>query len=62
MKRVIGITLVLLGWSALPLHGQQVNYDEAKVPAYTLPDPLKFENGSSVADAAAWPQRRAEIL
>lgn len=62
MKRVIGTTLVLLGWSALPLHGQQVNYDEAKVPAYTLPDPLKFENGSSVADAAAWPQRRAEIL
>ncbi len=39
-----------------------INYDEAKVPHYELPDPLIFEDGSPVADANAWPARRAEIL
>jgi hypothetical protein len=35
-----------------------VNYDESKVPQYTLPDPL-----ARVADAAAWrAKRRPEIL
>jgi len=28
-----------------------VNYDEAKVGTYTLPDPLKLNNGKSVRDA-----------
>jgi len=37
--------------------------DEAKVPAYTLPDPLVLANGQRVTDAAAWrKQRRPEIL
>ena len=38
------------------------NYDEAKVPAYTLPDPLRFADGSPVADAAAWRERRRPEL
>ena len=38
------------------------NYDESKMPAYTLPDPLVFESGKAVAAAADWPRRRAEIL
>lgn len=38
------------------------NYDEDKVPAYTLPDPLVFEDGQPVASPAEWPRRRAEIL
>ncbi len=38
------------------------NYDEDKVPDYTLPDPLIFEDGTKVEDAASWQQRRAEIL
>jgi len=39
------------------------NYDEAKVPAYTLPDPLRLANGETVKDAAAWSRRRRpEIL
>jgi hypothetical protein len=41
----------------------QPNYDEDKVPPYTLPDPLLLANGQRVADAATWRNvRRAEIL
>ena len=37
--------------------------DEAKVPPYTLPDPLRFEDGRPVADARAWTSaRRPELL
>ena len=39
------------------------NYDEAKVPQYTLPDPLIFSDGSKVKTAADWKnRRRAEVL
>ena len=37
-------------------------YDEAKVPAYTLPDPLVMADGTRVTDPSKWPARRAEIL
>lgn len=41
----------------------EVNYDEAKVPAYSLPDPLTLGNGERVRDAATWNlRRRPEIL
>lgn len=40
-----------------------VNYDEARVPRYDLPDPLCLENGEPVRDAQTWQdQRRPEIL
>jgi hypothetical protein len=39
-----------------------VNYDEAKVPAYRLPDPLVAADGSAVRDVAAWRKRRLELL
>lgn len=41
---------------------EPVIYDEAKVPSYTLPDPLRFENGEPVKTSADWPKRRAELL
>lgn len=41
----------------------EVNYDEAKVGSYTLPEPLVLKNGKKVKDAATWlKQRRPEIL
>ncbi|MEY2877914.1 MAG: hypothetical protein RLZZ15_294 [Verrucomicrobiota bacterium] len=43
--------------------GIPVNYTEAKTGAYTLPDPLTFADGSPVADARAWREkRRPELL
>jgi predicted O-methyltransferase YrrM len=40
-----------------------INYDEAKVPAYTLPDPLVAADGRKIADAEAWRSvRRPEVL
>lgn len=38
------------------------NYDEAKVPAYTMLDPLRDTRGFEVTRRAQWPKRREEIL
>ncbi len=39
------------------------NYDEAKIPKFTLPDPLVTESGQQVTDAATWNKvRRPELL
>jgi len=39
------------------------NYDESKMPAYTLPDPLVCADGSPVKTAADWKgKRRPELL
>ncbi len=43
--------------------GIHVNYDELKVGTYTLPDPLKLDNGKVVKDAKTWTtKRRPEIV
>ncbi len=58
--------LILL--SALPVFAAQkvdipINYDEAKVPKYVLPDPLVAQDGTRVTDVATWrAKRRPELL
>jgi len=43
--------------------GHVSNYDETKVPPYTLPDPLVLANGTPVRDGETWRRvRRPEIL
>jgi hypothetical protein len=43
--------------------GHISNYDESKVPPYTLPDPLVMASGVRVTSAAMWKrQRRPELL
>ena len=40
-----------------------LNYDESKVPDYTLPDPLVLNNGKKVTTVKQWEkQRRPELL
>jgi len=38
------------------------NYEESLVPAYTLPDPLVFADGTPVKSPADWAKRREELL
>ena len=41
----------------------EANYDESKIPDYTLPDPLTMTDGSKVNDAETWiEKRRPEIF
>src|SRR5687768_11047799 len=43
--------------------GIAVNYTEAKVGQYTLPDPLTLASGEMIRDARSWHERRRpEIL
>jgi (4-O-methyl)-D-glucuronate---lignin esterase len=57
------IYLMLIAASAALAQQQGVNYDESKVPAYTLPDPLVMANGQRVTSARMWmEQRRPELL
>ncbi len=42
--------------------GQEVNYDEAAIPPYDLPELLRFADGAAVRSATNWPLRREEIL
>ena len=43
--------------------GHISNYDEKKVPPYTLPDPLVFADGTPVRTARDWTtRRRAEVI
>ena len=58
------------GWKASPelvakltKSRSETNYDEQKVPEYTLPDPLVMSDGTKVSDARAWrDERRPEVL
>ena len=59
---VVGMFLLLAVGVSLGQE-QNANYDEAKVSAYTLPDPLVMANGQRVASAGMWTaRRRPELL
>ena len=51
------------GGAAAVAQPNGTNQDEAKVPAYTLPDPLVLSSGERVRDAGTWRAgSRGEIL
>ena len=58
-----GLTLLSDAAQPPPAQRPAPNYDESKVPQYTLPDPLELRNGDPVRDAATWfRRRRPEVL
>lgn len=62
MKQIISVLIILLainyGWAQ-----EAINYDESKVPQYTLPDVLTCNNGKKVTSAKRWEKkRRPELL
>lgn len=60
---LIGVSLLVIDVGEAFAQERQVNYDESKVPAYTLPDSLVLSDGMPVGDADAWNERRRpEIL
>jgi hypothetical protein len=65
-SRLIPIVLASCLLAAVPLPGQHIpgyNYDETKIPPYTILDPLKFNDGAPVTTTAEWwQQRRPQIL
>jgi (4-O-methyl)-D-glucuronate---lignin esterase len=63
--RTSPLPFVALALAATPALAQEAgaNEDESKVPAYTLPDPLRLLEGGAVTNAADWRERRRpEIL
>ncbi|HEV8543644.1 MAG TPA: acetylxylan esterase [Verrucomicrobiae bacterium] len=59
---VTGLAVISLLMTDSEAQPKNANYDESKAGDYTLPDPLKFENGEPVKNAKQWPKRRAEIF
>lgn len=66
MRKIIGYSLALaafLGFSVAAIAQTEINYDESKVPEYTLPDPLLTESGKVVRNKRQWEKtRRTEIF
>ena len=55
--------VLLCGVKDAEAQSKGFNYDEAKVPKYTLPDPLVMPSGTKVTDADTWRmKRRPELL
>lgn len=61
MKRIFVIFLLLPIVFSLPAQKYVANFDNSKVPAYNLPDPLIFNDGIKVKTKEEWEKRRNEI-
>ena len=63
MKQFILFIALLLSANISFAQEIVINYDESKIPVFTLPDPLVFNDGEKVTTVKQWEnQRRAELL
>lgn len=61
-RHVAALTLAAAA-ACLPALSQEAIYDEARIPAYTLPDALTMADGRKVASAGEWrAERRPELV
>ena len=60
--RIAAICAALLASVASAASPRTHNYDESKVPPFTLPDILTFSDGTKLKSPDEWPRRRREIL
>ena len=57
------LILMLAFFFLTPIMAQEANYDETKVPAFKLPDPLLCADGKHVDNIKEWERkRRPELL
>ena len=54
--------LLIAGATWTPAQPAGANHDEAKVPAYTLPDPLVCSDGTRVTNVMTWREKRRPEL
>ncbi len=63
MKKYICLFLILASWFSPAYMQDQANYDESRVPSYTLPGLLITRDGKTIKTAKEWMEiRRPEIL
>jgi hypothetical protein len=63
VRYLLLLALCPVGAGLSPAQDDPVNYDEAKVPTYDLPDPLVMEDGTPVETPEQWYEhRRPELL
>ncbi|MCP4371492.1 MAG: acetylxylan esterase [Deltaproteobacteria bacterium] len=63
MKTITNFSIRLNSFLRKKLRHFTINYDETKVPSYTLPDPLRFVDGGYVTSPKGWQKnRRFEII
>jgi hypothetical protein len=61
----LGCTLLFLCFlsiTAIAQNANDVNYDEAKIPAFTLPDPLLLPKGKKVTSEKEWVEQQRPYL
>ena len=63
MRKLLFLTALFMSGYVVQAQSRGENYDETKVPVYTLPDPLICENGDPVTSIKQWETvRRPELL
>src|SRR3954462_11399018 len=63
LTRLLALMLSTIALEDADAQRKDVNEDESRVVAYTLPDPLKLANGQPVTTAEQWQkERRPELL
>ena len=64
MRSIFGfIVIVAMFVCSVEGKGFEANYDESKIPKYSLPDPLVMADGTKVVSAEQWRlQRRGEVV